>query len=582
MMTSISPGMGGVRGSSFMIKLFSVIFVCMSLLYISFQGILLKSSSDKTVQREREMYRSALQGGNTLINEYFDGIGNMMFMLEKQIDLYGTAKLESFLVKFKSQMSIYSKSVYFVDLAKRVYCTDPALYALRGDERILDFHEKSKSSPSMGFSDPYHSVLSSDTLAVYHPLIGGDGDFGGTIVVEIDLEYFKSRLQAALTPDTPTLDLILVTLYDDVPIAFFPSADSPLLDRSSFPLALKEGLLKAARNAMANQETELAFQGERMMVYSRSLIRAPFNLCLLAGAGKYAALFEPARTDFLLNVGIGILLIIVAATLLTAFTTSPLRRLVAEMDRVGSLSDLKPIAYTSRDEFGVLVKSYNALLARICGLIEDVKRSEQQKKMLELKTLQSQIGPHFLYNTLACFGSLAKQGKLERLREGIRNLISLLGFSFDRIDDKVALEEELRILESYCRIEKLRYGEIFDMELRIGPETAACKVPKLILQPIVENAIFHGILPKGAHGSISIGSGIVRGKLVIVVKDDGIGMNPGQLSRLFAECDDTRFNKIGIKNVHERIRLNYGEGYGLAVVSIEKSETVVTITLPVE
>ncbi len=573
-------GMGQKRNKSFIVKFFSVLFVCMSLLYISFQVILLRTSTEKIALREKEVYFSALQNGNTIINEYFDGIGSVMFMLEKQIDLYGTDKLESFLAKYKSRISIFSKSVYFVDPDERVYCTDPDSYNAYGNDRVLDFHRKSKSSPSMGFSDPYISSISSETLAVYRLIMTSDGGAIGTIVVEIDLDYFRSRLKAALTPDSPTLKLILVTSYSDIPIAFFTTDDSLLIDPSMNPPALREGFLKSAKMAMINQETEMTYEASSMMVYYRSLIRAPFNLCLIAGEDEYRALFDMARMDSFLNISIGTLLIILAATLLTAFTTNHLRRFIAEMDKVDSLIDLKPITHTSNDEFGSLIDSYNALLARICGLIEDLKRSEHQKKMLELKILQSQIGPHFLHNTLACFGSLAKQGKLEHLREGIRNLILLLGYSFDRIDDRVKLEDEIRVLESYCRIQKLRYGDVFDVRFRIDPDTTECRLPKLILQPLVENAIFHGILPKYQTGLICVDSSIEDGKLVITIRDDGIGMNQEQVSRLFAEYTKTGFNKIGIKNVDERIKLNYGSGYGLVVASKENTETIVTLTLP--
>jgi len=569
------------HNTSLIVKYFSVIFLCMSLIYISFQVILYKNSIQKTALHEQEVYYSALEDGSTLVNEYFDSIGSMMFMLEKQIDLYGTDKLEEFLVKYKSQISIFSKSVYYVGIDERVFCTDPDSLNINGDERILNFHKKAKSLPTMSFSDPYASSLTSETIAVYRPLTASGGKPLGTIVVEIDLDYFRSRVKAALTPDSPTLELILVTSYNDIPIALFTSDDSPLIVHARKPKALKTDFLDLAKAAMINQETEMSYGNSEMMVYYRPLIRVPFNLCLMAGKEEYQSLFDMARTDFFLNVFIGTILIIVAAMLLTAFTTNPLRRFITEMDKVDSLIDLKPIVYTSNDEFGNVVGSYNALLVRICGLIEDLKRSEHQKKLLELKTLQSQIGPHFLYNTLACFGSLAKQGKLILLRQGIRNLIFLLGYSFDRIDDKVTLEEELRVLESYCQIQKLRYGDVFAVRLRIDSQTAGCKLPKLILQPIVENAIFHGILPKYLPGAISIDSSIQDGKLIITVMDDGIGMSQEQVSRLLTAYSETKFNKIGIKNVDERIKLNYGNDYGLSVVSREKSETIVTLTLPV-
>jgi len=569
-----------LRNSSLIVKLFSVIFVCMSLLYISFQIILLKRSSVELAFKESEAYLSALQNGNTVVNEYFDSISDMMFLLEKQIDLYGTEKLESFLVKYKSQISIFSQSVYFIDPDNRIFSTDPAPFTSHLNARILDFNDKAQSSPSMGFSDPYLANDSSETLAVYRALPGNGVEYGGTIVVEIDLAYFKSRLQAALAPNSPTLDLILVTSYQDFPVAFFASPGFPLVDATKTPLSLDAGFLESAKAAMVNQETGMVYGGQSMLVYYRSLIRAPFNLCLIASADKYKALFDSVRADFFLNITIGTLLIVVAATLLTAITTNPLRKLVAEMDKVGSLVDLKPIEYRNRDEFSALVTSYNSLLARICGLIEDLKQSEHQKKVLELKTLQSQIGPHFLYNTLACFGSLAKQGKLDRLKEGIRNLIFLMGYSFDRIDDKVTLKDEIRILESYCQIQKLRYGEVFDIQLLIAPETDECILPKLILQPLVENAIFHGILPKYSPGSISIRSELLGNKLMITIKDDGVGMNTEQLSNLFSGYAETKFNKIGINNVDERIKLNFGDEFGLSVISRENAETVVTIILP--
>ncbi|UUZ94825.1 sensor histidine kinase [Paenibacillus sp. P25] len=242
------------------------------------------------------------------------------------------------------------------------------------------------------------------------------------------------------------------------------------------------------------------------------------------------------------------------------------------------------IAVTREDEIGRLARSYNAMMERIQLLVQEIKEAESRKQQFELKMLQSQIAPHFLYNTLACIGSLAKQHKTDAVRDTIKSLVGLLSFSFDKKSEYVTLAEELEGLAMYVHIQQMRYGDKFKLQMEAAPETLGCKMLKLTLQPLVENAIFHGLAPLKRPGLIRVRTRLVRMKVVITVRDNGTGMNSEQLENVFSERRKApsrhRFTGLGVMNVQERIRLHYGQEYGLKIASRPETGTLIRIESP--
>ncbi|WP_231570992.1 sensor histidine kinase [Gordoniibacillus kamchatkensis] len=276
--------------------------------------------------------------------------------------------------------------------------------------------------------------------------------------------------------------------------------------------------------------------------------------------------------------------LLLAAFAMSRLMTHPIRMLATRMDRVRDMAVVPSLPVRRDDEIGRLTRSFNAMMERIRDLLVETKTMEARKKELELKMLQSQIAPHFLYNTLACIGSLARQHRSDEVKETIRALVGVLKFSFDKTTEFVSAEEELEGLQQYLKIQQTRYGDTFAFSSRIEPAVNSCAILKLTLQPIVENAIFHGIAPSGRRGRITLRGEVRRGLLRFVIRDNGVGMDRERLSQVLqggaSAMPKERFTGIGLHNVHERIRLHFGEEYGVKVRSVKNAGTVVVIELP--
>ena len=198
---------------------------------------------------------------------------------------------------------------------------------------------------------------------------------------------------------------------------------------------------------------------------------------------------------------------------------------------------------------------------------------------------QNQIGPHFLRNTLYCIASLLRQERIKDAEVAIKSLAGLLSYSFDNSNPIVSLSQEINSLEKYLDIQKVRYGDMFSTNIEVRKNAANCKILKFILQPLVENAIMHG-LPAVAEGQGRIGIRVCRYKdlLVIFVGDNGCGMSKAQmdeaLNHKHNENQKNRYSGIGIANIAERIRLQYGEAYGVKIYSSIGKGTVIRVKIP--
>ena len=216
-------------------------------------------------------------------------------------------------------------------------------------------------------------------------------------------------------------------------------------------------------------------------------------------------------------------------------------------------------------------------------LMEQNVEEQRQKRKSELKALQAQINPHFLYNTLDSIIWMAEWGKTKEVVLMTSSLAKLLRQSISNQNELVRVEEEVEYTRSYLTIQKMRYKDKLEYVISVNPEVQSRKIPKLVLQPLVENAIYHGIKYKEGKGVVSIEGYRSGAHMVLKVTDDGIGMTQEQLSKIFEKREtDTRRNGVGVLNVHERIRLYYGKEYGLKFSSIEGCGTTVEVHIPWE
>ena len=242
-------------------------------------------------------------------------------------------------------------------------------------------------------------------------------------------------------------------------------------------------------------------------------------------------------------------------------------------------SDIK-----SGAEVKILSESLNIMIEKLSNLIETVKVEQNNLRDAELKLLQAQINPHFLYNTLDAIMWLAEADKKQEVIAMVGSLSDYFRTSLSKGNDLITLEEELQHIKSYLEIQQFRYKDILDYNIYIPPELNHYRIPKITLQPLVENALYHGIKNKRGKGNINIGGKIAEENIILFVRDNGMGMKSERVRQIMcdlkekADRQDTQF--YGLFNVNERLQLYYGKNYGLNITSIYTEGTTVEVYIP--
>lgn len=263
--------------------------------------------------------------------------------------------------------------------------------------------------------------------------------------------------------------------------------------------------------------------------------------------------------------------------------TEPMFKMMAVIKRVeqGDLSARTTVK--SNDEIGQLGKSLNKMIGEMQALIDRLVREEQEKKELELEALHAQINPHFLYNTLNAIKWMAKIQGNTSVSKAVTALIKLLRVSTNLGRNMITLREELDYVKDYLVIQRLRFNKDIAVNYMVDESCLDLTVPKLILQPIVENSIIYGMEDGQADLNIAIRIYKSDNKLVIEISDDGPGIEDDVLKNIFEPASNrNRFTKVGLNNVNQRIKLYCGNEYGLKIETELGKGTTVILTLPVK
>ncbi len=285
---------------------------------------------------------------------------------------------------------------------------------------------------------------------------------------------------------------------------------------------------------------------------------------------------------------IGIIALIIAEGLVVIFTKSivkPVHKL-KQLMRKAQEGDLT-VSFNTKysDEIGELGSSFNTMVKEINNLINLVHIEEKSKRIAEMNVLQAQIKPHFMYNTLDTIRWMAEEHNEDDIVEIIEAFTNLLRISLSKGKEIITVEEELNHIKSYLTIQKIRYEDKLDYEIKFDENILNYKLIKLILQPLVENAIYHGIKEKRGNGKILIRGEIKDDLLNFTISDDGKGIEEVALNNInkMLKSGDMNNNKIGygIFNVNKRIQLIHGDEYGLTYKSIYGKGTIVELRHPI-
>ena len=290
--------------------------------------------------------------------------------------------------------------------------------------------------------------------------------------------------------------------------------------------------------------------------------------------------------------GVEIALIILAAALAIVFLlrysirlsrsiTAPLEELCRRAERVdaGDLTVQEPVPSEIR-EIRTLSEGMEQMIGRLDDQMGEIKRRQESLRRTELALLQAQINPHFLYNTMDTIIWLIEADKQQEAVEMVANLSSFFRHSLSKGEDVITLAEEERHVRSYLQIQHARYQDIMEYILDIDPGLHDAMLPKLTLQPLVENALYHGIKLKRAKGTIRITATLADGCVLLRVEDNGVGITPQRLAQLRDAMERQERVGFGLSAVNQRLRLQFGPEYGLRLDSEEGQGTTVTARIP--
>lgn len=291
---------------------------------------------------------------------------------------------------------------------------------------------------------------------------------------------------------------------------------------------------------------------------------------------------KQAQMMYLLVAAVLLLGVILISSIIAREITRPIRQLRDSMSMVEEGQfDKANVAVTAKNEIGSLSKSFNVMTERIHTLMEQNVYEQKQKRKSEMKALQAQINPHFLYNTLDSIIWMSEAGQNEEVVLMTSALARLLRQSISNDKEQVTIAEEIEYVRSYLTIQKMRYKDKLEYSIEVSPEISHVMIIKFALQPLVENAIYHGLKYKETKGNLNI-RGYERGdKAYITIADDGVGMDEEVLEHIFDESKkEHKSNGVGVPNVQKRLQLHYGQEYGISYISRKGVGTVATVTVP--
>lgn len=403
----------------------------------------------------------------------------------------------------------------------------------------------------------------------------GDLEILGDMVVFVSPSlFFGEEYQYTLDPNTQIylVDENGQIVYSDDQDCINGTAENAvnICDLVDFPIHMSDA--KQTRTEMADG---------KLIVYRQSDIT---ELSLVRVIELEKVVREASH--FLYMVGaLAVVLIVLSFALSLIFSSSftrPIEEVIKKIQYIAEGNfDYRHDIGPGGKKFELLYQNLYKMENDIKKMIEENRRKEKEKRRLELSMLQMQINPHFLYNTLSSIKWMAVFQRAKGIESMVNSLGIVLQASYSKMDEFVTLDEELDILGHYLNIQKIRYQGKIQMNLICkNQQLLSCYVPRFILQPVVENAVFHGIAPKDEEGEIKIIIAEEPGNLKITVEDNGVGMDETVLENVLKRSKGERQGHIGLANVHSRIRLIYGSEYGVHVESLKGKYTKVRIIMP--
>ncbi len=385
--------------------------------------------------------------------------------------------------------------------------------------------------------------------------------------------------------DVYTKEFLGVLLIDCSPKVFDLSTVNTLPDTALLSIEQGNQILYSNIDTLAGD-----FSDKNSIKYNKELDWRDLSLVAVFNTEGLYREFNSTRLTLIAISVVCALIFIIISIILSSYLTKPIILLSKKMSVRGGDNTVDKERYLNRtDEIGILYNEYQSMIEELKLYI----KNELEHKLItldsQMKSLEAQINSHFLYNTLESINSIAEIEEIESISTMSLALGDMFRYSIKTTSELVTIADELKHVKDYISIQQIRFDNRFELLLEIPAGMYSLKILKLVLQPIVENAFYHGLKYCSAGSLIRISGCVENDTIYLSVFDDGLGMTPDRLKELnksllekahFTELGHRNKQSIGLKNIHTRIQLYYGEGYGMQIQSSQNNGTTVTLKVP--
>ncbi len=478
-------------------------------------------------------------------------------------------KTEELLANFKRSYP-YITEIYMVGSDGTIYSTDP--YLNRDKLTAMPWVEEALRTPTgraegellLSHTPSYTLLQEREVLSFVRP-VGAYGTRRDLALIQIDVDAAKFGSLLQLMPTDQTESVFLMDKQGRI-----------IQERTSAELsdtAAADIRKRVAGNAGIATTTAKS-DGQTLMLSVRPLEGREWIMAVASPLSRYSLDFRHLRNILLIVAALALVVAVLFAILLSHGILRQFHTLIRSMRKAGEGQLNVKVPVSNSPDIGMVAVTFNTMVEKIDQLLKDSVKKEEEKTAAELKALQAQIQPHFLYNTLNSIKWMAISEGADKIADAVVALVKVLRFTYRTNEIFLPIKDELEFIRDYVKVQRMRFGEKIEVEYEWDKRIERYYTLKFIIQPIVENAMIHGLANKSYNGLI-----IVRGvldeanrQIRFEIEDNGVGFAPKRKDQM---------SGVGMSNVNDRIRMHFGEQYGLTVEKPLRLHTRIVITIPI-
>lgn len=541
-----------------------------------YSRVIINTLTDKSESEIRELDKGFIDDFfefEAVLNELSSRDDIEAFLLLEKVSSYYENDLQNVIDRAVRSMQ-HDYDIHIISLVSNLnYSTSeiPDIYNINVFKHWGIFKVLEGTSDTVIYPHSYKNTFGERIIISYaRPLINSSGTTIGYVIIDVKSDYLTHM---EVYKGSDTLDNLKVYSKDAIVI---------LNNKEPQSIGLYDDNSIVANEVL--QESGIIEQAKDKLLIYRVSSSLPFVYVNEISTSNAIRTSEIIRNVMGMLVVVSTLLCLILAMIFANYMSAPIKRLVSTMQLVEQGNLDCRVEVEREDEFGILGRQFNNMLSRIQELLKMLLDEKEQIKIAEFEALQAQINPHFINNTLSNIKSLSKFGRNQDIGIVTTEFGKLLRNAMDFSSETQTLHESLNLIDSYLRIQNIRHENRFDVQKKIEDHLYDWKIPKLLLQPIVENAIIHGLEKKVGKGYLVIEGYESDAGMTILIRDNGVGMDGQVLQSLINKLQDSdkTAEHIGLINVHNRIRLYYGDNYGIELSSVSNEGTEVKLTLGIK